>query len=154
MDAVSIDVLNFFKISERVGTAGQPTADQFVDIKSAGYEVVINLAMPDSTNALPNEAELVRQQGMEYVHIPVVWEDPKDSDLDQFFEVMDLHRERKVFVHCVLNWRVSSFVYLYRVIQEGVPEELAGQSLHRIWEPNPVWHRFIDRSLARYTVPG
>jgi protein tyrosine phosphatase (PTP) superfamily phosphohydrolase (DUF442 family) len=154
MHAISVDVLNFLQISERVGTAGQPTADQFAEIKSAGYEVVVNLAMPDSTNALSNEAELVREQGMEYVHIPVVWEDPKDSDLERFFEVMDLHRERKVFVHCVLNWRVSSFVYLHRVIQQGVPKELAGQSLHRIWEPNPVWRCFIDRSLARYAMSG
>ena len=87
------------------------------------------------------------------MHIPVVWEVPKDSDLDQFFEVMDLHRERKIFVHCVVNWRVSSFVYLHRVIRQGIPMEVAGQSLHKIWMPDPVWRRFIDRSLARYAVP-
>lgn len=154
MDPITVDVLNFLQISELVGTGGQPTADQFAGIKSAGYEVVVNLAMPDSTNALPNEAELVREQGMEYVRIPVVWEDPKDNDLDQFFDVMALHQERKVFVHCVLNWRVSSFVYLYRVIQQGIPMEVAGHSLHRIWKPDPIWSRFIDRSLARYAVPS
>lgn len=146
------DVLNFLQISELVGTGGQPTAEQFSDIRTAVYEVVVNLALADSTNALPNEAELVREQGMEYVHIPVVWEDPKDDDLDRFFKVMDLYRRRKVFVHCVLNWRVSSFVYLYRVIQQGVPVEVAGQSLLKVWEPDPVWDGFIERSLARYGV--
>jgi protein tyrosine phosphatase (PTP) superfamily phosphohydrolase (DUF442 family) len=148
------DVLNYLQISELLGTGGQPTAAQFSDIKAAGYEVVVNLAMPDSTNALPNEVELVREQGMEYVHIPVVWEAPKDDDLDRFFETMAQNRERKVFVHCVLNWRVSSFVYLYRVIEQRVPVTVAGQSLLEIWKPNPVWHSFIERSLTRYEVFG
>jgi protein tyrosine phosphatase (PTP) superfamily phosphohydrolase (DUF442 family) len=144
------EILNFLQICERVGTGGQPTAEQFSDIEAAGYKVVVNLAMPDSTNALPNEVELVREQGMEYVHIPVVWEDPRDVDLDRFFEVMALYRDQKVFVHCALNWRVSSFVYLFRVTQQGVPMEVAVESLGKIWKPNLIWQRFIDRSLARY----
>jgi protein tyrosine phosphatase (PTP) superfamily phosphohydrolase (DUF442 family) len=143
-------VLNYLQSSELLGTAGQPTAEQFSDIRTAGYEVVVNLAMPDSTNALPNEAELVCEQGMEYVHIPVVWEAPKDEDLDRFFETMAQSRARKVFVHCVLNWRVSCFVYLYRVIERGIPMRVAEESLLEIWEPNPVWCSFIERSLARY----
>ena len=145
-----IDILNFLQICELVGTGGQPTPEQFADIEAAGYKVVVNLAMPDSTNALPNEADLVREQGMVYVHIPVAWEDPRDVDLDRFFEVMALYRDQKVFVHCALNWRVSSFVYLYRVIQQGVPMEVAGESLLKIWKSNPVWQSFIERSLVRY----
>lgn len=145
-----MDVLNFLQISEFVGTGGQPTAEQFSEIEAAGYGVIVNLAMADSSNALPNEAELVREQRMEYVHIPVVWEDPRDVDLDRFFEVMALYRDRKIFVHCALNWRVSSFVYLYRVIQQGVPMKVAGESLFKIWKPNPVWQSFIERSLFRF----
>lgn len=145
-----VSLLNFLEISDRIGTAGQPAAQQFAEIKAAGYEVVVNLAMPDSTNALPNEAELVCEQGLEYVHIPVVWEDPTDDDLDQFFRVMTQYQDRKVLVHCALNWRVSSFVFLYRVIQQRVSVEVAEQSLLKIWQPDLVWQGFIERSLARY----
>lgn len=147
-----VSLLNFLEISDRIGTAGQPAAQQFAEIKAAGYEVVVNLAMPDSTNALPNEAELVCEQGLEYVHIPVVWEDPTDDDLDQFFRVMTQYQDRKVLVHCALNWRVSSFVFLYRVIQQRVSVEVAEQSLLKIWQPDLVWQGFIKRSLARYRV--
>lgn len=146
------DILNFLQVCELVGTGGQPTAEQFSDLEAAEYKIVVNLAMRDSTNALANEAELVRKQGMEYIHIPVVWDDPRDVDLDRFFEVMALYRDQKVFVHCALNWRVSSFVYLHRVIQQGVPMEVAGESLLKIWKPNPVWQQFIETSLARYGV--
>ncbi|MGD9146123.1 MAG: protein tyrosine phosphatase family protein [Anaerolineae bacterium] len=154
MEMVLDDIVNYLEISELLGTGGQPTAEQFSDIQTAGYEVVVNLAMPDSTNALPNEAELVREQGMEYVHIPVVWEDPGDDDLDRFFRTMAQARGRKVFVHCVVNWRVSCFVYLYRVVELGIAMKRAEQSLLRIWKPEPVWQGFLERSLARYEVAG
>jgi SAM-dependent methyltransferase len=144
------EVLNFQAVSDTLGTAGQPTADQFASIRIAGYEVVVNLAMPDSTNALQNEAELVAEQGMDYVHIPVIFESPQISDLERFFEAMAGHRCRRVFVHCALNWRVSVFVLLYRVVCLGVTYTKAEELLERIWSPDKVWTAFIDESLAHF----
>lgn len=147
-------ILNFLPVSEVLGTAGQPTAVQFGSVAAAGYQVVINLAMPDSTNALPNELDLVRQAGMTYVHIPVVWEAPALRDLDRFFEIMDRHEGDKVFVHCALNMRVSCFVFLYRVIRTGLPVPEAAATMHRIWEPNPTWSRFLEDALRRHGLGG
>ncbi len=143
-------ILNFREISDSLGTAGQPTAAQFADIRDAGYEVVINLAMPDSTNALPNESELVGDQGMDHVHIPVVWEEPTGEDLERFFEALDEYQGRKVFVHCALNWRVSAFVFLLRVIKLGDPVQTALRALHEVWQPNPTWHQFISNTLQSH----
>jgi protein tyrosine phosphatase (PTP) superfamily phosphohydrolase (DUF442 family) len=144
------DILNYIEISDTIGTAGQPTAAQFAAIKAAGYDIVVNLAMPDSSHALPNERQLVTSQGMLYVHIPVVWERPTAQNLEQFFDVMARSRGKKVFVHCVLNMRVSVFVYLYRVIWLGISQEGAREDLFRIWQPNATWQRFLDGSLAEY----
>lgn len=141
---------NFLEISDRLGTAGQPGREQFATIRRAGYEVVINLAMPDSTNALPDEADLVRGQGLEYVHIPVAWEAPRQADLARFLAVMDRCQGRKVLVHCALNMRVSCFVLLYRVLRLGVPLGEATETMHRIWQPDEVWQHFLERSLAHY----
>lgn len=148
------EICNYLSISDTIGTAGQPTPQQFVAIKKAGYEVVINLAMPNSTNALANERELVTQQGMDYIHIPVVWEDPTLEDLERFFAAMDRQRDRKVFVHCALNWRVSSFILLYRVIRQHVALEAAQATQSQIWEPDAVWQGFIQRALAHYGIDG
>ena len=146
------EITHFLRISDAIGTAGQPTAEQFADIKAAGYEVVVNLAMPNSTNALPNEGALVAEQGMDYVHIPVVWERPTIGDLEQFFEVMDRYRGTRVFVHCAMNMRVSVFIFLYRVIWQGTAPDLAYMDVLRIWQPNPVWQRFLDSSLVEYGI--
>jgi protein tyrosine phosphatase (PTP) superfamily phosphohydrolase (DUF442 family) len=142
-------ITNYLCLSDTLGTASQPTAEQFATLKVAGYEVVVNLAMPTSTNALPNEGELVAARGMEYVHIPVIWESPTAEDLERFFAVLDENRGRKVFVHCALNMRVSCFVFLYRVLRLGVPAEVARRDVLAIWEPNEVWQRFIDKLLEK-----
>lgn len=137
----------------RIGTAGQPTAEQFTAIKAAGYQVVVNLSLSDSLHALPDEAELVAEQGMIYEHIPVIWEMPALQDLERFFAVMEPYRQMRVFVHCVVNKRASVFVYLYRVLRLRVPEAKARDALLRIWEPDPVWHRFISDAFDSAGFP-
>ncbi|MFB2919834.1 MULTISPECIES: protein tyrosine phosphatase family protein [Aerosakkonema] len=143
-------IYNFFKVSAKVATAGQPTEAQLGVIKDAGYQVIVNLALAESPKALPNEQALVENLGMEYVHIPVVWENPTVEDISQFFSVMQANANKSVFVHCAANMRVSSFIYLYRLLHEGVDEETAKNDLHRIWVPNQKWQAFIEQVIDRY----
>lgn len=139
-------ILNYLQITETIGTAGQPTREQFAAIAAAGYELVVNLAMPDSPNALADERELLTRQGLDYVHIPVVW----GRDLERFMAVMDRNSGRRVFVHCALNMRVSVFVALYRVIRQGLDIDQARAPILEIWKPDPVWKAFAAESLARH----
>lgn len=134
---------DFLGLSDRIGTAGQPSAEQFASIREAGYEVVINLRPP--ADALPNERALVEGEGMEYVSIPVVWEAPTIENAEQFFAAMQANEGRRVFVHCARNMRVSAFMYLYRVVKQQVAPEVAVRDLHRIWEPNPTWQQLIEQ---------
>jgi protein tyrosine phosphatase (PTP) superfamily phosphohydrolase (DUF442 family) len=86
---------------------------------------------------------------MEYIHIPVVWDNPTEADLACFFETMDATQDKKRFVHCIANMRVSAFMFLYRVLRQGLPLEEARATMRQIWEPNPIWQKFIDAALAR-----
>ena len=138
---------NYFPISPLILTAGQPTADQIALIREAGCQVVVNLARPSSPNALADEVELVAAQGLEYIAIPVVWEQPTLDDLTRFFAAMEANAQHKVFVHCVVNYRVSSFIYLYRVLRLGVASEDAVWDLRSIWEPDETWSAFIAAAL-------
>lgn len=142
------NIPNFLTLSETVGTGGQPAADQFPLLKEAGYEVVINLALADSANALPEEAEIAARNGLDYVHIPVVWTDPHVEEATRFFQAMDANAGRKVFAHCIANKRVSTLMYLYRVLRQGMNPEDAADDMHRIWNPSPVWQKFIDEVLT------
>ncbi|MDB9528958.1 protein tyrosine phosphatase family protein [Oscillatoria sp. CS-180] len=142
------DIYNYLPIEDTLATAGQPTEEQFAEIGQAGFEVVVNLAMPTSDNALPDEGSVVEAQNMEYVAIPVIWESPTEEDFQQFQQVMTEGGDRKVFVHCAANMRVSAFIYLHRRLQ-GTPHSVAEQSLHTIWTPNATWQQFIDKILDR-----
>ncbi len=143
-------IYNFLPLSDQIATAGQPTEAQFATVAEQGFQVVINLALPTSDNALPNEQATVESQGMDYVNIPVVWEQPTLADLQQFFQVMDANQTSKVLVHCAANKRVSAFMYLYRCLKGGADEATAQRDLNRIWQPNTIWQRFMQQSMAHY----
>jgi protein tyrosine phosphatase (PTP) superfamily phosphohydrolase (DUF442 family) len=148
------DIYNFLAVSDDLGTAGQPTAEQLAAVKAAGYDVVINLALGTTPRDLPHEVDLVTGQGMEYIHIPVVFDNPTDGDLTRFFDAMDEHQDKKRFVHCIANMRVSAFVFLYRVLRQGMAPEEARAMMQKIWQPNAVWQQFIDTTLAQRHTEG
>ena len=143
-------IKNYRRIDDSVATAGQPTAEQFPAIKAAGFETIVNLALADSPGAIDNEDALVRQLGLEYVHIPVEFKAPTPDRLRQFFEVMDTRKDKRVFVHCAYNFRVSAFVYLYRVIKGHCPAAEALTDMQAVWTPDDTWQAFIDQVLAVY----
>ncbi|WP_017314339.1 protein tyrosine phosphatase family protein [Mastigocladopsis repens] len=141
------DIYNFLKISDSMATSGQPTKEQFSAIKQAGYQTVVNLALAESTNALPDEKQIVEAQDMQYVHIPVVWEKPTLENVNEFFSVMEANTDKKVFVHCAANMRVSAFMYLYRRLHECISEEDAKKDLQKIWVPNENWQNFMNQVI-------
>ena len=139
-------IINYRLLSPNLATAGMPLPGQLALLAAQGYRAVINLARPDSPGAILDEAERVRALGMEYISIPVIWEAPTMQNLRDFFAAMDALRGQPVFVHCVLNMRVSAFCYLYRVQRLGVPEEQARADMLAIWDPDEVWEPFLANS--------
>lgn len=144
------DITNFLEIYPWLGTAGMPKVDQIKSIADAGYQAVINLALDESPGAISDERELVILLGMKYIHIPVVWESPQISDLEQFFTIMQQLAGQKIFVHCVLNMRVSVFVYLFRVISVKEDPEVAYQDLLAIWQPDKTWQDLMDQAMQKF----
>lgn len=147
MDEALREIYNFLQISEGLATAGLPTEDQLALLQEAGYAVVINLAMPNQPNALTNEAEIVEGLGMEYISIPVVFNNPTHENLTRAMDALDAHADQKCFVHCMANYRVAAFIFLYRVLRLGVPQAEAAVQLHQVWQPNEIWANFIRQEL-------
>ncbi len=98
--------------------------------------------------SLRDEAASVRALGLDYVHIPVQFGAPMESDLEKFFAAMDQYASERIWVHCAANMRVSAFLGLYRTLRQGWPEAQAFALMHDIWQPDPVWSRFIASHLA------
>lgn len=149
------DIRDFRRLSARCLTSGQPTAEQLAEAAAEGVEVVINLALPTSDHALPDERGVVERLGMRYEHIPVHFDSPQEEELERFSDLVESVSDRKLLIHCAANKRVSAFVALHRVRRLGWPAEKALEEMRAVWEPDDVWRDFITASLPtmRYTHP-
>jgi protein tyrosine phosphatase (PTP) superfamily phosphohydrolase (DUF442 family) len=141
------EIRDYLVLKPDLYTGGQPTPDQIPWLREQKFEVVINLATEKSPDAIRNEQELVMENGMAYVHIPVEWENPKKADIQKFFHFFSSHTLFKTFTHCALNMRVSSFVFLFRTLVEKANPDDCLLDLLTIWKPNPTWQEFINSML-------
>jgi len=146
------EIVNFRRISNTLTTSGQPTEAQIRRLADEGCQVVINLALHnDPSYSLPDERGLVEGLGMVYVHIPVIWQTPTAQNLMYFFLAMDQHQGSKVHLHCAANMRVTAFLGLYRLLNQGMAEQQAFQPMHSVWEPNDTWSTFISSMITKRT---
>lgn len=137
------EIVNYRQYSGNFASAGQPTREQLAAARHAGFERVVYLAYSDQENALPHEDRIVKNLGMEFVHIPVEWDAPTPSDFALVAAILESGAERKTLLHCAVNYRASAFSFLYRVIHEGVPVAEAKADLDAVWTPNETWRDLI-----------
>jgi hypothetical protein len=71
---------NYREYSQTLSSSGQPDEKQLKALKKAGFERVVFLAFSDDHGSLPNEDRIVKEAGMDYAHIPVVWDAPSKND--------------------------------------------------------------------------
>ena len=133
------NILNYIKINENISTSGQPTTEQFELISKCGYEVVVNLALRNASNAIEDEDKVVTNLNMAYFHIPVIFEKPTFEQLKLFLDTLSVNANRKVWVHCALNYRVSAFMYVYHKYYLLTPFQEIDLSLLEQWRPNELW---------------
>lgn len=138
---------NFVRIDDRLVTAGQPSAAWLATLKSQGYDAVINLAPTDEPDAPPNEAEIVSRQGVQFIRMPIQMNQPVKADFDRFVTEMNALDGKDVLVHCHINQRSSSMVFLYRTIVRKEDPQAASDALVEAGVPTGVWKAFIDDRL-------
>jgi len=140
------NITNFLQIGNKFYTAGQPKSDQFIQLKPFNIKTVINLALPTTEGAIKNEAEVVTLMGMTYIQIPVEFQGPQTCELERFYKAMEMSLNEPVFIHCMLNMRVSVFMYLYRINILKESAETAWHDVLKIWEPDEIWTSFIKNN--------
>ena len=147
-DPTLADITNFRQYSATFASSGQPTKDQFSAIAENGFERIVYIAFTNNTNALPDADQVVKGLGMEYMHIPVTWDNPLPSDFYAFADSLRSDTDKKTLLHCQVNARATAFSFLYRVIYEGVDIAEAKADMNTVWQPNETWRDFIVAVLA------
>ena len=146
-----VDILNWRRLDDRITTSGQPSEAQLAAVSALGVKHVINLALHTHERALADEGVTVADLGMTYVHIPVEFDAPTEADYQRFLTAMAEASDAPVHVHCIVNARVTAFLYRYRTEVLGLPETEARAMLESVWRPGGVWASFIgdDGRVAR-----
>ena len=134
---------HWLRLDERLTTSGQPTEAELAAIRALGVSHVINLGLHSHERALPDEAASVAALGMTYIHQPVDFQAPTDADLATFCATMEALEGRTIHVHCIANYRVSAFLYRYRVDVLGWDRDRAHADLDRIWTPTGAWAAMV-----------
>lgn len=137
-------ILQYVAVHEHLATSGQPTSAQLTWIKAEGFTTIINLALTDASNHLPLEDRICLELGLDYIQVPLLWDQPSTSAGLFVLDLIDhLVQEQKVWVHCAHNMRVASLMYLYRQFYMGMSLPEADALLEDIWQPDDTWTGFI-----------
>lgn len=126
---VSLDTAGMFRsAAARVGdvyVTGQPTEAALRQLRAQGVTVVVNLRTPQEMQSqVPfDEAALLKELGMTYVHLPVrgTPEFPyAPATLDAFSAAVG-DAKGKVLLHCTVAWRASHLWAAYLIRERKVP---------------------------------
>ncbi len=145
-------IYNWRRQDDRITTSGQPTEAQLVELKKLGVRHVINLGLHTHEKALPDEASCLADLGLTYIHIPVEFDHPTETDFAQFCDVMAQLCDKPVHIHCIANMRVSAFLYRWQRDVEGIDEEQARKLMDSVWQPGGIWAEFIG-DIASGSLP-
>jgi uncharacterized protein (TIGR01244 family) len=128
-DPVNLDITGLFQaqfasVGSDLFIAGQPTEKALRDLKAKGVTTVINLRVPEEMKQIGfDEAALLNELGISYVHIPMrgTADNPYGpKQLDQFAAAI-ASADGKVLLHCTVAWRASHIWAAYLIRDRAVP---------------------------------
>jgi len=144
------DIRGWQRLTSRITTSGRVEDGDPARLAAIGVAHVINLAMADHPEALAEEEGKLAAQGIRYNHIPVPFDAPTEAHYAAFVEALE-SGDTPVHVHCIANYRVSTFFYRYHR-ERGMGEEEARALMERQWAPEAInhpstrpWIEFIKR---------
>jgi protein tyrosine phosphatase (PTP) superfamily phosphohydrolase (DUF442 family) len=93
------DISNYREYSPNFASSGQPTKEQLELLRDEGFERIVYIAFSNSGKAFADEDVVVKELGMDYVHVPVIWDQPTAADFYAFDGSMQRDADRKTLLH-------------------------------------------------------
>ena len=164
LDTTGLFQAKFASVGDDLFIAGQPTEKALRELKAKGVTTVVNLRMPEEMARVGfDEAALLKELGITYVHIPMrgTAENPYGpKQLDIFASTM-ASAKGKVLLHCTVAWRASHLwaAYLIRDRQVPVANALAHARAINLRDDAPYGgvqpvEGFLGRSVPELARPG
>ena len=150
--AMALTAPNVVPIDSDLLTAGQPTRESLADLKNEGVQAVIYLAPSSVNDAIKEEPEILRRQEIQFIHIPIPFDGPTATHVEAVAAALDKLKGRKTLVHCQVNMRASTMVFLYRVLHRHEDPAKAYEAVTRVWVPAGPWKLLVKEQLSSHSV--
>lgn len=133
------DIRAWQRLSAEITTSGRLLDGDVERLAAIGVRHVINLAMADHPEALADEAAKMAAASIGYTHIPVPFDAPSRTHYNAFATALQ-SACKPVHVHCIANFRVSAFFYLWHREACGLDEGEARSLMDQQWSPEQSGH--------------
>lgn len=119
------DVPRFLCLDNDFASGAQPTEQAYAKAATSGFRSVLSLRTGNEGADLTRERSLVEKSKMRYFNIPVVSSAPRPEQAEEFIRLLNEKSNHPMLITCSSANRVGAFMMIYRVIEQGWPEDKA-----------------------------
>lgn len=142
-----MNIQNYYQYNNFLASGAQPSPEDISNLKELGFDVIVNISPASTRNALKDEATVVEQHKMDYVHFPVDCSNLRPTHFTTFKGILSGFENKKVFVHCGGNIKSSNLIHMYHVLEKGADEAESYLTLKKIQTPEGKWFNYF-RSMG------
>lgn len=150
--AAALAAPNVVAINALLVTAGQPSLSALRELAKLEFAAVLYLAPFTVSDAIRDEPTLLQAQGIEFAHVPIPFTEPGEAHFLSVTEQLMRWKDKRTLVHCQVNLRASSMVFLHRVITLKEPAAAAYEAVSRVWSPHGPWLALLKQQLRKHQV--
>ena len=115
-------------------------------LAAEGFKSVINLRLA-SEPGVAEEAAVVEQAGMTYIHLPMDGSAPENATAERFLEAIANPANQPAYIHCASANRVGAMWAIKRGVLDGWPRDRAIAEGQAIGLKSPALVDFVNRFL-------
>ena len=130
--SLKADVPRVLCLDGSFATGGQPTDQAYSKAAASGVRSVLSLRTADEGVDLIRERSLVEKNNLRYFNIPVVSSAPRPEQADEFLRLVKEKSNHPMLINCASANRVGAFMMIFRVLEQGWPEDKALQEAVKI----------------------
>lgn len=136
----------FFRIDDTLSTGAQPGPEDLAWLAGQGFTAVLNVNTDTARNYLPQEAALLAERGVRYVHHPIDCAVLTPDKYQGFKAALDgLAGKGPVFVHCAGNVKVTGMMHVYRILERKEDPARVSADLAKLPSLEPKWYRYFEQ---------
>jgi len=144
-------IVNFSKVETTVACAGATSPEALKEVKSMGYNSVINLRLATEAGAnIDAEAAAAKAAGITFIHLPFDARSPDPMLVDNFLKAVTDKANQPAFIHCASANRAAALWMVKRIAVDKWDVEQASTEAAALGLTNPTLKAFaIDQAKKR-----